>query len=67
LNDSLRALKLLWDDYCSRGGFDQFAEFTARLAAKRLGRTASSALTGNCKKRGRNRLSVALGITALLT
>lgn len=39
LNDSLRALKLRWDDYRSRSGFDQFAEFTALLAAKRLGRT----------------------------
>jgi diguanylate cyclase (GGDEF)-like protein len=31
LNDSLRALKLRWEDYRSRGGFDQFAEFTALL------------------------------------
>jgi diguanylate cyclase (GGDEF)-like protein len=31
LNDSLRALKLRWEDYRRHGGFDQFVEFTVML------------------------------------
>jgi diguanylate cyclase (GGDEF)-like protein len=31
LGDSLRALKLRWEDYRKRGSFDQFAAFTALL------------------------------------